>query len=117
MSGQAHGSGRTFETAIDDIKAEIRFLRRPRRRAGRYAAAGIVLAGVVFAIAAHADDAKQPAEAQQQLAGIERSVSEIYDSLTIQAERLRLLELEIAVIQRRCTGAEPRPPVWSEPER
>jgi hypothetical protein len=110
VSGPAHGSTDAIRAAIDDIKAELEFMRRPRRRVRRYATLIImVITGAGFLIAAaHADDvAKQPAEAKQQLAGIERSVSEIYENLTIQTERLRLLELEIAVIQRRCTGAEP----------
>jgi hypothetical protein len=118
-SRRLHGNINTTVAikAIDDIKAEIELMRRPRRRVRRYATVIImVIAGAGFLIAsAHAEEPKQPAE-QQQLAGIQRSVSEIYENLTIQTERLQLIELEIAVVQRRCAGIEPRPPTWSEPE-
>jgi hypothetical protein len=82
-------------------------------------AACAALGGAMFLIAsARAEDvAKQPAEAEQQLASIQLHILEIYENLELTTERLQLLELELAVVRRRCAGAEPRPPVWTEPSR
>jgi hypothetical protein len=104
-----------IQISIRDFKTEIEILRRPQRRFRRRIATIAIAIVVVAAFAAHADDTK-PAEAQQQLAGIQRNILAIYGSLELTTERLNLLQAQVDIVRRRCTGAEPRPPVWTEPE-
>jgi hypothetical protein len=93
--------------------------RRLLHRAAATAACA-ALGGAMFLIAStHAEDVtKQPAAAEQQIASIQQRILEVYENLELTTERLQLLELELAVVRRRCAGAEPRvPPVWTEPEK